>query len=152
MSKVLCEREDLVAIADAIRGKTGETAEMSIGEMSGKINDIESGSGNDAPTGYCPSLTINGNSDVQIINAIYTNNNRKQSLATDVKAPYTINMNNIMQVGGILYINAHSSRGWSLVIDDYNNLELILDQADDNIFLFKVTSVSPATITFSIDD
>lgn len=43
MSKVLCEREDLVAIADAIRGKTGETAEMSLAAMPGKINGINGG-------------------------------------------------------------------------------------------------------------
>lgn len=43
MSKVLCEREDLVAIADAIRGKTSETAEMSLAAMPGKINGINGG-------------------------------------------------------------------------------------------------------------
>lgn len=43
MSKVLCEREDLVAIADAIRGKSSETAEMSLAAMPGKIAGISGG-------------------------------------------------------------------------------------------------------------
>ena len=43
MSKVLCEREDLVAIADAIRNKTNETAEMSLTQMPGKIAGISGG-------------------------------------------------------------------------------------------------------------
>lgn len=46
MSKVLCEREDLVAIADAIRGKTGETAEMGLAAMPGKIAGISGGNNN----------------------------------------------------------------------------------------------------------
>lgn len=43
MSKVLCEREDLVAIADAIRSKTSETAEMSLAAMPNKISGISGG-------------------------------------------------------------------------------------------------------------
>ena len=43
MSKILCEREDLVAIADAIRSKTSETAEMSLAAMPGKIAGISGG-------------------------------------------------------------------------------------------------------------
>lgn len=39
MSKVICEREDLVAIADAIRSKTGETNEMTLAEIKSKINN-----------------------------------------------------------------------------------------------------------------
>lgn len=31
MSKVICEREDLVAIADSVREKTGSTEQMALG-------------------------------------------------------------------------------------------------------------------------
>ena len=40
---VICENQDLVNIADAIRSKTGQTGTMSIGAMSGKIAGITGG-------------------------------------------------------------------------------------------------------------
>ena len=45
MSKVICEREDLVAVADAIRSKTGETAGMALNEMPKAIGGISGGGG-----------------------------------------------------------------------------------------------------------
>lgn len=43
MSKVICEREDIVAIADAVRNKTGNSDEMTLGEIASGINGIEAG-------------------------------------------------------------------------------------------------------------
>lgn len=41
--KVLCEREDIVAIADAVRSKTGTTNEMTLGEIANGIGGITGG-------------------------------------------------------------------------------------------------------------
>ena len=40
--KVIVEREDMVAIADAVRSKTGETDTMTVGEIAAAVYDIES--------------------------------------------------------------------------------------------------------------
>lgn len=44
MSKVLCEKSDLVAIADSVRSKTGTTGGMKVSEIPQKIEAIETGS------------------------------------------------------------------------------------------------------------
>ena len=43
MSKVLCEKSDLVAIADSVRSKTGTAGGMKITEIPKKIEAIETG-------------------------------------------------------------------------------------------------------------
>lgn len=43
MSKVLCEKSDLVAIADSVRSKTGTSGGMKITEIPQKIEAIEAG-------------------------------------------------------------------------------------------------------------
>lgn len=43
MSKVLCEKSDLIAIADSVRSKTGTTGRMKITEIPQKIEAIETG-------------------------------------------------------------------------------------------------------------
>lgn len=50
MSKVICNRSDLVAIADAIRNKTGSNNLMTLGEMDEAIVDISGGSITHLPT------------------------------------------------------------------------------------------------------
>ena len=44
MSKIICEKEELTAVADAIRAKTASTAAMSLGEMATNIASISGGS------------------------------------------------------------------------------------------------------------
>lgn len=39
--KVLCDREEVVAIADAVRGKLGSTGEMTLSEIASEIGSIE---------------------------------------------------------------------------------------------------------------
>lgn len=43
MSKVLCEKSDLIAIADSVRSKSGTTGGMKVSEISQKIEAIETG-------------------------------------------------------------------------------------------------------------
>lgn len=43
MSKVLCEKSDLVAIANSVRNKTGITGGMKVTEIPQKIEAIETG-------------------------------------------------------------------------------------------------------------
>lgn len=43
MSKVLCEKSDLVAIANSVRNKTGTTGGMKVTEIPQKIETIETG-------------------------------------------------------------------------------------------------------------
>lgn len=45
MSKVICEREELVAVADAIREKSGTTNSMTLDGMATLIDEIETGGG-----------------------------------------------------------------------------------------------------------
>lgn len=64
MAKVLINETNLTNIAEAIRGKTGETAKMKPAEMAGKINGIQTGGGEDAFSKFLESanpgpLTIN---------------------------------------------------------------------------------------------
>lgn len=40
MSKVICERKDLVAIADSVREKTGNTEQMTLGEVKTSIDNF----------------------------------------------------------------------------------------------------------------
>jgi len=54
MSKVIVEREDMVAIADAIRAKAGITSQMTVGQMKTAVDNIEAGSDED-------NSYINGN-------------------------------------------------------------------------------------------
>lgn len=59
MSKVLCEKSDLVAIADSVRSKTGTTGGMKVSEISQKIEAIETG-GNINLQEKAVTITSNG--------------------------------------------------------------------------------------------
>lgn len=48
--KVICDREDIVAIADAVRSKTGTTNEMTLDGIVSNINKISTGDGIVLPT------------------------------------------------------------------------------------------------------
>lgn len=50
MAKVICEREDIVAIADAVRNKNGGADEMTLGGIVSGINDISTGSNTSVET------------------------------------------------------------------------------------------------------
>ena len=60
MSKVLCEKSDLVAIADSIRSKTGSTDEMKVAEIPQKIEAIETGSNINIQASKSITYTSNG--------------------------------------------------------------------------------------------
>ena len=45
--KVLCDREDIVAIANAVRSKTGASGEMTLGGIASGINGISVNGGSD---------------------------------------------------------------------------------------------------------
>ena len=49
---VITEKENIVAIADAVRNKTGKTNEMTLGEIASEISGITSAGGNEVRTGY----------------------------------------------------------------------------------------------------
>jgi hypothetical protein len=63
MSKVLCEKSDLVAIADSVRSKTGTTGGMKITEIPQKIEAIETG-GNINLQEKALTITSNGTTTV----------------------------------------------------------------------------------------
>ena len=60
MSKVLCEKSDLVAIADSIRSKTGSTDGMKVAEIPQKIEAIETGSNINIQASKSITYTSNG--------------------------------------------------------------------------------------------
>jgi hypothetical protein len=53
MSKIVTNREDIVAIADAVRNKTNSSEEMTLGDIVNNINNIE--------TGVTPEISISSN-------------------------------------------------------------------------------------------
>lgn len=61
--KVIANRDEIVAIADAVRNKTGSTEEMSLGEIVSGINGIEVGGGI-TPTGTI-NISENGTYNVE---------------------------------------------------------------------------------------
>lgn len=63
MSKVLCEKSDLIAIADSVRNKTGITGGMKVSEIPQKIEAIETG-GNINLQEKALTITSNGTTTV----------------------------------------------------------------------------------------
>ena len=51
--KILCDRQDIVFIADAVRNKTGSSQELTLGDIAASIDGIETGAG-------LPTLTNEG--------------------------------------------------------------------------------------------
>lgn len=64
MSKVLCEKSDLVAIADSIRSKTGSTDGMKVAEIPQKIEAIETGSNINIQASKSVTITANGTATI----------------------------------------------------------------------------------------
>ena len=64
MSKVLCEKSDLVAIADSIRSKTGSTNGMKVTEIPQKIEAIETGSNINIQASKSVTYTSNGTATI----------------------------------------------------------------------------------------
>ena len=64
MSKVLCEKSDLVAIADSIRSKTGSTDGMKVAEIPQKIKAIETGSNINIQASKSITYTSNGTATI----------------------------------------------------------------------------------------
>lgn len=64
MSKVLCEKSDLVAIADSIRSKTGSTDGMKVAEIPQKIEAIETGSNINIQASKSITYTANGTNTI----------------------------------------------------------------------------------------
>ena len=64
MSKVLCEKSDLVAIADSIRSKTGSTDGMKVAEIPQKIEAIETGSNINIQASKSVTYTSNGTATI----------------------------------------------------------------------------------------
>lgn len=63
MSKIICEKQDLVDIADAIRGKTGKSEEFTIYQMPNEIYNISGGSSSGGNSGTTvaqatPTITV----------------------------------------------------------------------------------------------
>lgn len=63
MSKVLCEKSDLIAIADSVRSKSGTTGGMKVSEIPQKIEAIETG-GNINLQEKALTITSNGTTTV----------------------------------------------------------------------------------------
>lgn len=66
---VLIERPDIVAIADAIRAKTGQNGGMTLKQMSNEIEGIQSGSG--GPLQACVVSVSEGTGDIWYGEGVY---------------------------------------------------------------------------------
>lgn len=64
--KILCDRQDIVFIADAVRNKTGSSQELTLGDIAASINGIETGGGN-------VIATHDGNGNVTLMNVNASN-------------------------------------------------------------------------------
>ena len=65
--KVICNRDDIVSVADAVRSKTGISDEMTLSEIVTNINNIAVGS-NVNMTFNKFSVTDDGNGNITINN------------------------------------------------------------------------------------
>ncbi len=103
MSKVLINETNLTNIAEAIRGKTGETAKMKPAEMAGKIEGIQTGSSENMLEKY-----INGG---EIGNIVFSARNLGDSVA--IKRTFSISGPNVDEIGnGVFKV---SSNGYSTI-------------------------------------
>lgn len=73
--KIIAEKDDIVAIADAVRNKIGSTEEMSLSEIVSEINGIETGGGSSAKTTVTVNLDWSGD-EQKICEIFYLSNNK----------------------------------------------------------------------------
>ena len=59
--KILCDRQDIVFIADAVRNKTGSSQELTLGDIAASIYGIETGGGN--VIGNVTLMNVNASND-----------------------------------------------------------------------------------------
>jgi len=126
MSKVIVDREDMVSIADAVRSKTGTTAEMSIPEIVVGIEGITGGTSSASDIGV---FTID-NSAVANVNFLFLKGMTFEDLATskinisyyneelNISTYYVTIGNGMVEIndgGGLSFIWALSNDGDSFV-------------------------------------
>ena len=99
MANYLVKEESLISIADAIREKTGETAELSFpADFIVKINDLASGSnGEGSPNNTCEITIGNSSSDTNVYYYDSTSGEIKK-VVVSINATITVNMNSMLVI------------------------------------------------------
>ena len=104
--KVICNREDLVTIADAVRSKTNSTKEMSLQDIATNINKITGGEGVILPTLTNEAVASDLITGKQLIDADGNIVNGTMPLVTLSAPSITVNSN------GLITATASQTRGY----------------------------------------
>ena len=104
--KVICNREDLVTIADAVRSKTNSTKEMSLQDIATNINKIAGGEGVILPTLKNEAVAADLITGKQLIDADGNIVNGTMPLVTLSAPSITVNSN------GLITATASQTRGY----------------------------------------
>ncbi len=145
MSKIIANRADIVAIADAVRSKAGVSGQMTLEEIATEIESIEAG-GSEIQKA---SVTLSFPMDAMAIFETY--DDELKVLKPAMLCMYGINMNNQQPfsnsaaiVGGLAYVVfPHNKYTWNVVIT--GNLEVVQNQK--YFVAIRVLGDGTATIT-----
>ena len=134
--KVICDKSDLVNIADAVRSKLGVTDTYYVSELSSAIQSIQTGGGGGVET--CNLTTKVGKAPDAAHGTIYAYNGDTLITITS-KGTYSINKNSLIYIYG--------SKG----LDSYAGLEIIKATPAAGVTGTKLCNVTSdiATYTFS---
>lgn len=155
MSKVICEREDIVAIADAVRNKTGNSDEMTLGEIASGINGIEAGGSGGGSVETCTvTLIINPSPYTEEGikgDVCYTYMNSDGSIInfSDYIIPTTrqITLTNIMPNS---YLILNSSPGVYSVETDSDSGDVYLLSEDSGTLVIDISECYNGNITITM--
>ena len=104
---VICEKSELVAVADAIREKTGGTDDLTVSGLASAVSEIEAGGGVTMPEMCTVTFEYNGVStqfDIQYIGLDESGN---------LVHKHELNPESIQCFGYIYaYLSEHSELGW----------------------------------------
>ena len=179
--KVICDRDELVNIANSVRRKNNISKEMSLDEIAEEINNISGGGGGEDVTaetteyttklasletaitaletelagkasggsggGICPSLTITGDSTIQILTVNLIRNGQYVRIFSPQKLPVVIENIDVGET-----ICAAFTSKWGIYITSEENAKVFNPVNEDDYMFIKCTSTSPATITCREDD
>lgn len=134
--RVIADKEDIVAIADAIRSKTGSTDEMTLDGIVNGINSIETGGGGSVET--C-TVTI---SSIYTVPMVYTDENGV-TVYLNTKTPSIVVPRFSMIAVFIGYTDSIQANGGEFI---YNNL------TDSGRVYFIGNFSTNATITITAGD
>lgn len=102
------------------------------------------------PTGYCSSVSFNAADSVNLHKAIFWVDGEKRTYRLVDKLNDFVVTN--VDIGKPFYITVIDSSYCPILISYSENIEILVEDLEDNILVFKCTSTNSATIHFELDD